>query len=238
TMTLVPGLWVPTTTYFKGSIVSNQNNNLWISRIHQNLGNQPENSLTWEPHFGPMTISAWDSTIAYFAGELVYTQVGDGTARVYLSRQNSNTDNPATATLWSSTVTYNIDDVVTQAGIPYRSLLGLNTNHVPPNATFWSTTIGGGTGSLKWLQIAGPEFPLGVGVTDADIIYPLGTGPLQQQTTRNVFRLPAGWLRKAPQDPKEGATSFLGSPGNAQYQDWLIENEYIVTRFSDPIMLR
>jgi hypothetical protein len=33
-----------------------------------------------------------------FAGELVYTTPGDGTYRVYLSLQNGNADNPATAT--------------------------------------------------------------------------------------------------------------------------------------------
>src|SRR5262245_44975066 len=54
TQLLTPSLWVAGTTYFRGSIVSSQNNSLWISRIHQNIGNQPENSLTWEPYFGPL----------------------------------------------------------------------------------------------------------------------------------------------------------------------------------------
>src|SRR5205807_9727872 len=56
--------------------------------------------------------------------------------------------------------------------------------------------------------------------------------------TRNIYRLPANFLRKAPQDPKAGSTSFLGAPTGLQYSDWDLTNDYIVTREVFPIVLR
>jgi hypothetical protein len=76
TMLLAPTMWESGTTYFEGSIVSDQNNFLWISN---NLGNQPQNSTAWDPYFKPLTVSLYDSSQIYFAGELVYTAPGDGT---------------------------------------------------------------------------------------------------------------------------------------------------------------
>src|SRR5207344_778069 len=99
-------------------------------------------------------------------------------------------------------------------GITYKSLAGGNLANNPiltplswqsqAFLTPWRTTFTGGTGSLKWLQIGGAEFPMGVGLTTLNIVYPIGSGPSSQNTTRNVFRLPAGYLRKAPTDPKAG----------------------------------
>lgn len=239
TLILTPGMWVAGTTYFQGSIVASENNSLWISRIHQNLGNQPENSLTWEPYFGPMTVSAWSSGTSYLAGDLVYTQTGLGTARVYLSLQSGNSDNPATATAWSATVTYDQDQIVTFSSVAYISLEELNTNHQPNvSPTFWATSFVGGTGSNKWLQIGGPEFPDGVGVDKLNIIYPLGAGPSSQSSSRNIYRMPNSFLRMAPQDPKAGSMSYLGAPSGLLYDDWLVEGDYLLTADAGPIALR
>jgi hypothetical protein len=288
TMLLVPSMWVSSTTYFLGSIVSDQNRNLWISNAPNNLGNQPEDSPLWEPYFGPMTVSLFSATVGYFAGELVYTAAGDGTYRVFLSMQNVNLDNPATATAWDPTVTYFKNQVVAYASVAYMSLVDLNTNQQPSlspapwNAatvyaagakaggsdgtiyqsvgsgnlghdptedtgvywtntgvlTPWTTIFVGGSGSDKWLQVGGAEFPMGVGLTVAGIVYPLGSGPSTQTATRNAFRLPAGFLRKAPQDPKAGSLSYLGAPANIIDDDWLFEGDYIVSAQNDPIRLR
>src|SRR5258708_1947968 len=105
TLLLTPTMWVSTTTYFVGSIVSDATNQLWISQVPNNVGNDPQNSLTWAEYFGPLTVMLYDSTLGYNAGELVYTTAGRGTNRVFLSLQNGNTDNPATATAWSATAT-------------------------------------------------------------------------------------------------------------------------------------
>lgn len=288
TMLLNPAVWVSTTSYFVGSIVSDASGVPWISRIQNNVGNQPQVSNSWEPYFGPMTVSLYDEDTSYFAGELVYTTAGDGTNRTYLSLQSSNDDDPTTATAWSATVTYDTAQVVAYLSVAYKSLIDLNLNQTPsaspaawasgttysaaqtvcgsdgiiyssiagsnlgndPVSTGgvywtntgvlcpWTTDIDGGEGSLKWLQVGGAEFPFGVGLTTLNLIYPLGAGPSSQDTSRNIYRLPAGFLRQAPQDPKAGSASWLGAPTNSVYSDWLYENGYIVTRENGVIVLR
>lgn len=287
TMLLAPALWLQTTTYFVGSIVTDQYGMAWISRVPDNLANDPLNSTFWEQYFGPMTVSLYSATTSYFAGELVYTAAGDGSYRVYLSLIGGNSDNPATATAWGAATTYFKDQVVTYLSVAYQSKIDLNINQTPTasaanwavgttyglNAlvngsdgvtykslaggnvgndptldggvnwqnqgvlTPWATVFVGGTGSLKWMQIGGAEFPMGVGLTTLNIVYPLGAGPSTQDNSRNVFRLPAGYLRKAPRDPKAGSISYLGAPSNLQYDDWRFQGNYIVSAQSDPLGL-
>jgi hypothetical protein len=252
TMRLAPALWAQGTTYFTGSVVSDQIGNLWTSRIPNNLGNDPLLTTVWEPYFGPRSVSLYDSTAAYFAGELVYTTPGDGTYRVYLSLLSGNADVPATGTPFDATVTYFKNQVVTLSSVAYMSLIDFSLNNTPSasparwavGTTYaagaavagsdgvkytsigsgnvgndptidggihwtntgvlvpWTTVFVGGAGSDKWLQIGGLEFPMGVGLTTLNIVYPAGAGPSSQLNSNNVFLLPAGYLRSAPQNPK------------------------------------
>ncbi len=288
-MLLQPALWSSTVTYFRGSIVQDENENYWISKIPANLNNDPLLTDFWEPYFGSVTVPLWDSTgnTAYFAGEVVYTTPGDGTSRTYLSLVDGNADNPATATTWSATVTYGKDDVVTRSSVAYKSLIDNNLNQDPASApalfnistTYaagnkvggsdgliytsigsgnighdptldgdvhwstagvlnpWTTVIGGGTGSVKWLEIGGAEFPSGVSIVEYRPTYPIGSGPISQSVTRNVFHLPNSFLRPAPQMPKT-ATPYLGGPSGNVYKDWTYENEFIVTFDGGPIVYR
>lgn len=287
TMQLVPSMWSSGTTYFAGSIVSDQSNNLWISKIPNNLGYDPQNSTTWEPYFGPLTVSLWQAG-GYSAGELVYTAAGDGTNRVFLSLMGDNGDDPATPTAYDAAATYNRNQVVTYLSVAYMSLIDLNTGNQPNLAPAlydagtvysigntvgasdgviytslsngntghdpvsdagvnwqnsgvlnpWTTVFVGGSGSSKWLQIGGAEFPMGVTVAPLNIIYPIGTGPYSQSSTQNVYRLPNGYLRTAPQYPKIGAATALGGPSGITYNDWTFEGDYIVSSDVGPIMFR
>ncbi len=287
TMLLAPALWTSVATYFVGSIVADQSGQLWISNIPNNLANDPLLTTFWEPYFGPLTVSVFDSTQAYFAGEVVYTYVGDGTALVYLSLQNGNSDVPATATAYDATATYFKNQVVTYLSVAYMSLINLNLANTPSLAPApfnlvtvyaignkaagsdgviyqsltngnagndpvsdggahwtntgvlspWTTVFVGGTGSDKWLLIGGTAFPNGVGLTTLNIVYPQGTGPSSQSTANNAFRLPAGYLRLAPQNPKPGMGPN-GGPAGVNYSDWLIEGEYLISHDLGPIPLR
>lgn len=288
TMLLSPSLWDSTATYFVGSIVSDLQGTLWTSVVPDNLNNQTQNSPAWAPYFGPMTADPYDSTTTYQAGEIVYTAPGDGTNKVFLSLQNDNADNPATATAWDATSTFFKNQVVTYSAVAYMSLIDLNVNQVPSAApqlwavgtTYssgtligasngiiysslingnvgndpttdlgvhwtstgvlnpWTRVFTGGSGSVKWLEIGGSDFPSGVALATLNITYPIGAGPSSQAGTRNVYRLPANFLRKAPQDPKAGSYSNLGAPTNRAYDDWTSESGYIVSAFSDTILLR
>jgi len=287
TMRLAASLWSPTSTYFVGSIVADQYANLWMSRIPNNLANDPLLSIYWEPYCGPLSVSLYTSTEAYGSGEVVYTAAGDGTNRVYLSLQSGNSDNPATATAYAATTVYMKNQVVTYLSVAYMSLIDLNTGNTPSSApALWdagttygaAATVGGsdgmiyssvgggnigndpttdggmnwtgtgvlnpwttvfvhGTGSTKWLQIGGAEFPAGVTLTTLNLIYPWGTGPSPDANSKNVFLLPAGYLRRAPQNPKPGLT-VVGGPSGVTYDDWLIEGGYLTSRETGPILLR
>jgi hypothetical protein len=361
TMLLAPALWVATTTYFIGSVVSDSSGTIWVSQQRNNLGNQPSLSSAWAEYFGPMTVDLWNATgispgnAAYSAGELVYTAAGDGTNNVYMSLQSDNALHPALPNQWAIGTTYFMNQVVqvfpawavgttytkgqgitytdgnvyasltnsnvgnipsssatnwalmpvlslasplpstgsttpitspvlewqsgTTYGIGsfvmfngseylslvanntanypnaaastswiivtngtlYMSLLDLNIGNAPATSPLaWTTSFTQGGGNQYWMQIGGASFPNGVGLTilGSNLFYPLGSGPASQTFSRNVFRLPAAFLREAPQDPKAGISSFLGAPGNLYSNDWLYEGNYIVSMCATPIRLR
>ena len=238
TMLLAPAMWAEATTYFVGSIVSDEDNNIWVSVAPTNLGNDPQNSTMWQPYFGPMGVSLWNSSTTYLKGEVVYTAAGDGTSRVYLSRISDNSDNPATATAWDSTVTYKQNDVVTYSSVAYMSLVDLNLNKQPnANPSQWTSTFVGGAGSNNWRQIGGAEFPMGVGLSTINLVNPINTGPTTQEGTRNYFRLPNNFLRRAPRDPKMGSISYLGAESGLPYDDWRFIGNYLISRDTTPIIL-
>ncbi len=154
TMLLAPALWASTATYFKGSLVSDQNNTIWQSRVVNNLNNQPGQPgaiFAWEPYFGPLTVQKYDSTQVYFAGELVYTAPGDGTYNVYASLVSNNAIDPSLPNQWSAATVYFQNQVVQQFpawavgttyskgqtvtytdGNTYASLTNANTGNIPP----------------------------------------------------------------------------------------------------------
>lgn len=358
TMIIQPALWEGAATYFRGSIVSDETGFFWISKIPNNTGNIPQNFPTyWEPYFGPLTVGLYNSTLAYYAGELVYTAPGDGTYLVYQSQMNVNGLDPSLPNVWSSAATYFKNMVVVvypswavgttyaagatvsytdgnyytslvganvgntppssptdwallpvlqlmptanaptpAIGVPlgnlpqtspvlewnptqtystgsfvmwnaveyvsttnnnvgnnpatsgdwaaltggtsYMSLVDLNTNYPPASsASQWTATFTGGVGNQQWLLIGGTNAPAnGVALSTIDLVYPLGVGPSTEASSRNIFRLPAGFLREAPQDPKAGSTSWLGAPSGQWYNDWTKWGNYIVSQQSDPIV--
>lgn len=83
----------------------------------------------------------------------------------------------------------------------------------------------------NWLALTGTTAVL-------SILYPVGAGPSTQNSTRNAYRLPRGFLRRAPHDPKAGINSWLGAPSGAWADDWAVEGGYIITGEVTPIMLR
>src|SRR5271166_1492782 len=284
TLVLAPAIWASTTNYLNGAIVTDQFNTPWVSTIPNNLGNNPNNSpFAWDLYVGPTAAFPWDTTgkTAYYAGDLVYTSSGAGTANIYFSLFNNNSDNPATPTPWDPTITYFKNQIVVSAAVSYISLMDFNLNQTPSSAvqawsaltsysigntvygsdgivyvsvtnanignvptldhglnwTFtgviqpWTNTFVGGVGSTNWLQLT-------AALSNTLIVYPIGTGPVEQASTRNIFRLPANFLREAPQDPKAGSVSYLGAPSGLMYNDWLYEGDWLISRETDLIVYR
>lgn len=122
---------------------------------------------------------------------------------------------PITLDTYDSTSSYTAGELAVSSGTIYLSLVSANTA-APPSA--------------NWLAANGTTLPL-------QIVYPIGSGPAHDTTTRNVFRLPYGFLRRAPQNPGS-TTPFLGGPDGFPSDDWAVEGNYIVTEDFGPLMLR
>lgn len=231
TMLLSPALWSSGSTYSSSALVMDVTGAIWQSLAPANTGYAPGNSVNWESYSGPVTVDPYVSGKVYHAGELAYIAPGDGTYTVYQSLIESNSDAPNVATAYSATRVYAKDEVVTSASVTYQSLVDLNYGNTPVSSpTQWTTTLTGGTSATSWRVIAAELKPI---VTP----YPLGAGPASQTFSRNAFRLPAGFLRPAPLDPKAGSSSQLGAPSGLAYDDWNYDNDYIISSEVGPLLV-
>lgn len=98
----------------------------------------------------------------------------------------------------------------------YTSLVSSNID-VPPSG--------------KWLAQGGTAAPL-------NVLYPIGAGPTAQTGTLNVFRLPHGFLRKAPTDPAADTSQYVGIPSGMGDDDWVFEGNFLLTKVFGPLLLR
>jgi hypothetical protein len=235
--TYVPATWSGTALYPINAIAIY--NGVWYqSLVANNLDNTPaDDSTAWTAYFASPMATPYDSSLSYFLGELVYTPSTTG-AKVYLSLANGNADAPTTTPpAWDATITYGLGVFVTAADtVVYVSKAALNLNLNPTgggNSTYWATVSGSQTQQPigNWLLLDGT-------LSAVNIIYPAGTGPASDSTTRNVFLLPRGYLRDAPQNPKAGQSSVLGFPSNRAVTDWVFENSFLVSVETGPIVFR
>ena len=184
------------------------------------------------------------------ASSTFWAAITGGTSYMSLIDFNVNNNPASTPANWSGATTYALGNTVAATdGIIYTSLQNGNINHNPANGanpTFWSagalvpwtTTITGGAMNQQWLLIGGTSFTNGVAIKPMLVTYPVGAGPVSQSWTKNVYRLPAGHLRKAPQDPKAGVNSWLGNPGNLTAKDWTFDGPFLITWDTDVIVYR
>jgi hypothetical protein len=95
------------------------------------------------------------------------------------------------------------------------------TNHAPPNASFWHVIAGATVATLA-----------------LTLPFPLGYQP-DAATLRTIYKLPANWLRMAPQDPKAAGSAHQNWGAGMQYNDWEIEAGYLFTATdTTPFVLR
>lgn len=234
TMILVPEVYDPAKTYVVGSIVSFTDGFTYIATGAAALATAP-GAAPWTQYFGPMTVSCYDTTgqTGYFAGELVYTPAAANPV-VYLSLQNSNKDVPTTVPDYDPAVIYNKGATVTYSATVYQSTADLNFNVTPTGAAPWiavPATQPDQQAGRHWLKLSAT-------LKSLTFVYPLGSGPSSQNTTKNAFLLPNGFLRKAPTDPKQGNLSYLGRPTAPIVDDWLFEGNWLVSAYSNPLLLR
>jgi len=226
--------------YFKDQVVS-YSGTLYQSLIDLNGGNHPG-----------LAPAIWAVGTTYAAG----TQVTGSNAVVYTSVSSGNvghspTSNPTYWTpsglsnpaAWAVGTTYAAGaQVVGSDGVIYSSIAGGNVGNNPPAspATWtntgayapWTTTVTNTNfGSLNWSK-------LGVALKKLTLAYPIGCGPVEDRSSRNVYHLPAGHLRVAPQNPKSAVNTIFGGPSFYPYDDWEFESRFITTSNFNPINYR
>lgn len=126
---------------------------------------------------------------------------------------------PDSLEVYDEDISYLAGELVkSSAGLYYLSLVNANDDDPAVTATYWRL-LGGTSAALS-------------------ILYPIGAGPSSQSMTRNIYRLPRGFLRKAPIDPKTGVNPYLGGPSHLWSDDWTFEGGYIISADLGPLMLR
>lgn len=230
TMSITTLAWDAAKSYVAGSLIQDAGELYYAQKpvpVNQVPADHPE---YWTLYFGSLTAAPYDSTVGYLAGELVYTPETNS-AVVYMSLQNDNEDDPTTVPAWDADVIYNLGDTVTYSATVYQSILELNVNNTPGVLGWVTIPVAQPQRrqSRKWIRLSGTT------LTSFVIIYPLGAGPYAQATTRNIFRLPNGFLREAPQAPKAGNVGWLGSSQGLALNDWEYEGNYILS--SEPRLI-
>lgn len=237
TMAWTPPVWDQATTYRIGQVVSydeGYGSRLWINTRPTSLNIKPSSSSTnWDVYSGILNVDPYDSTQVYYAGDPVYIADGAGGFAIYTALMNltsATAEGPTTVDAYVATTTYFKDQIVSYLSTNYISLVNGNLAHTPSTSpTQWlATTL---AYSQQWVSQAGTLEYL-------TIQFPIGSGPTDQPTTRNVYPLPYGYLRKAPQDPKAGAHSILGAPTDRAQDDWIVEGNYLTTMDSNPLNFR
>lgn len=188
----------------------------------------------------PSTPDVWNAASTYQQDETVNYSGTQWRSLIALNTNNIPSQGPAN---WVSTETYAAAAQVTgMDGFVYTSIGNgnLGINPVTDDGTFWTNTnIPNAWTSAPVIPASSSSWvPLYASLVSFNFVYPIGYGPLRQEMTKNIFRLPAGYLRRAPQDQKAGLYSFLGAPAYNSQEDWIFEGNFLLSQCPTPIIFR
>ena len=235
------GTWSNAYTYVDGStgypagyVVMDTTGQLWVSLVNGNTsapGVLPATGpLLWDSYFGSLVTNVWNDSIqnvtttnnaSYDIGEIVYYP---STGNIYASLVRGNQNDPTAVDTWSDETMYATGAVVSYSGTNYQSLVNQNFNYEPDtHGSQWTTVITNPTVSGSWIQLDTAS------LSANPIVYPLSSGPARDLNTRNAFRLPAGFLRPAPQSPKAGVLAWAGAHVGLPASDWTYSGLYMTT---------
>jgi hypothetical protein len=242
------GNWVVGTTYSINDVITGDDGQIYFSRVFNNTGNTPSTSpLQWELYFGPDVatefVTTWGSTYTYEIGDSTVGSDGN----VYTAIEQNQNHNPVSdgGVHWALASTYPTPAQPTEGGTDgYATFFAGELVHIG-DTVFLSLQNNNGDGnttpgdglpppSATWLNLTTqPTIAL------PNFIYPIGTSPSSSNDDlRNVFRLPVGYMREAPQDPKAGGALFLGAPDGSEFNDWDFESDYFTSSDTGPLVFR
>lgn len=222
----------PTVGYYSGELVYIQVGNPGSYVVFMSLQN---NNLTV-----PNTATPWDATTQFGLDDVVQYLGVNYRSLLAINQNITPVNGPLN---WSASTTYTTGNTVTALdGYIYSSVGSGNIGHEPTTdggvhwtntnlPTAWSSSPAQYPAAKSWR-------PLFASLTNISFVSPVGAGPDYTTGVRNLFRLPAGYLRAAPQDPKAGSVSYLGAPHGLLYNDWEFDGQYIVSATATPILFR
>lgn len=233
------GTYAPATTYAMNDIIVGDDTQVYISIIAANIGNTPSSSPTaWTLYFGldlsMEFITTWGAGFTYMKGD--HTVGSDN--QVYISITDTNINHNPVGNLgvqWivstdnerATRLSFYVGELVHIGNTVYLSLQNNNGDGntvpgdgLPPPSASWQTMTTAPTVALL------------------NFMYPIGAGPSSNFKTKNVYRLPVGWLREAPQDPKAGGALYLGAPDGSNFNDWNYEGKYFTSNDNGVIPYR
>src|ERR1019366_478069 len=227
------------TGYGINDIITGDDGQIYFSLAASNTGNTPSTSPSkWQLYFGPDMatefVTTWATGTVFAVGDS--TVGSNGT--VYTSSAAANTAHDpvsdggvhwnVSTTVKATAQAFFSGELVFIGGTVYLSLQSGNGDG--------NTVSGDGLpppSAATWLPLTTqPTLAL------LHFIYPIGSGPLSNTTTENVYRKPVGYLREAPQNPHPGGGAFLGAPSGPAQQDWNFEGDYFTSSSVGAIVLR
>lgn len=219
------------TSYFAGDLVYIQNTD---SSYVIYLSLQNDNTEV------PNVPDIWNATSTYSQDQTVSYNGQQWRSMIALNTNNIPASAPGN---WVGAQVYNATQRVTGTdGFIYVSVgnNNLNNNPVSDDGTNWTNIdVPNAWAAVPIIPASSNIWvPLYASLVSFNFVYPIGVGPLRQELTRNIFRLPAGHLRRAPQDPKAGIWSYLGGPAYNNINDWEEENGFILSSCATPIIYR
>lgn len=226
-------LWDEDTSYYAGELVYKAGAEAGSYQVYRSLKNANEDT--------PSTADAWSTDTTYYEGQTVSHGGFQWRSLIPFNTGVTPTVGPLD---WDEDTTYSIGNTVTGSDhYVYESLINsnLDADPVADDGTRWerTTTITAWAKTPTITAAATSWLPLGYqSLQSMQLLYPVGAGPVDEVSSRNIYRLPAGFLREAPQDPKRGASSFLGAPSGLHYSDWTLEGDFFTTNDSTPLVFR
>lgn len=180
-----------------------------------------------------LTFATWAVATSYGLGDVVK----DSNSVFWISNVAANLGNtpgagginppwslysgPLVAQAWSSSVAYVPGDVVYVSTTAYICT-AVTTNNTPPNTTYWQ--------------------PMTASLVSITRLSPIGY-PKDGSTIRNIYRLPANFLRIAPLDPKAAGNVRSNTTAGMPFNDYEIETGFLMSAVqgsaqADPLVLR
>lgn len=246
-LSLVPETWQVGNTYPNAAIV-NYGGVFYVSLAAGNVGNTPSSTVGqwWAVWVAPETTASpvagtpapapqgtYASGTSYAAGAVVsYTSLITGNVQYYISLVGSNVGNepdtsPTKWSLWASSTSQGVNSPIGpfiwtafNGGVQIFLSLVNNNGTLNPSITPSMMPF---AGSPNWTLVGGT-------IAQLTVLWPAGSGYINQTSTANLYKLPFGWLRPNEYErDQRNSHPWLGAIRGAYPKDFVYYDEYFTS---------